>query len=167
MSKHLSTRALKEVAISDASIKLPDANMTTAESFPTPWLFHEPQIMEWLKYVAGEEGKTWGSLHIAYYSDEDLLVVNRSYLQHDYYTDIITFDRCRGNRIHGDLAISVERISGPRPRVGCPRGSGSGEGACAWIPAPVWLRGWNVMQRKAIPCASWKKNTWPKQRALE
>jgi probable rRNA maturation factor len=115
-------RALKEVAISDASIKLPDANMTTAESFPTPWLFHEPQIMEWLKYVAGEEGKTWGSLHIAYYSDEDLLVVNRSYLQHDYYTDIITFDRCRGNRIHGDLAISVERIADHAQELGVPIG---------------------------------------------
>ena len=114
--------ALKVVAISDGSIKSLDASMTVPDGFPTPWFFHESQLMEWLKYVAVEEGKVWGSLHIAYYNDEGLLEVNQTYLQHDYYTDIITFDRSRGNRIHGDLAISVERIEDHAQALGVPVG---------------------------------------------
>ncbi len=56
------------------------------------------------------EGRVLGSLTIQWQSDEELLEVNRQFLDHDYYTDIITFNRNRGNRVNGDLAISVERI---------------------------------------------------------
>lgn len=92
------------------SIRSLVARMTFANDPSLPWIFHDSQLMEWLRYVATEEGKTLGSLQVAYHSDERLLKINQTYLQHDYYTDIITFDRCRGNRINGDLAISVERI---------------------------------------------------------
>ncbi len=43
-------------------------------------------------------------------SDEELLLINNKHLQHDYYTDIITFDYSRGNRISGELYISLERV---------------------------------------------------------
>lgn len=56
------------------------------------------------------EGKSFGTLTIHWQSDEELLEVNRTFLDHDYYTDIITFNRNRGNRVQGDLAISMDRI---------------------------------------------------------
>ena len=43
-------------------------------------------------------------------SDNELLLINNKHLNHDYYTDIITFDYSRGNRISGELFISVERV---------------------------------------------------------
>lgn len=43
-------------------------------------------------------------------SDEELLVINKTHLNHDYYTDIITFDYSRGNRISGELFISLDRV---------------------------------------------------------
>ncbi len=64
----------------------------------------------WLEDVVRSEGRVLGSLTIQWQSDEELLEVNRQFLGHDYYTDIITFNRNRGNRVNGDLAISVDRI---------------------------------------------------------
>ena len=64
----------------------------------------------WLEDVVRSEGRVLGSLTIQWQSDEELLNVNRQFLDHDYYTDIITFNRNRGNRVNGDLAISVDRI---------------------------------------------------------
>ena len=64
----------------------------------------------WLEDVVRSEGRVLGSLTIQWQSDDELLAVNRQFLDHDYYTDIITFNRNRGNRVNGDLAISVERI---------------------------------------------------------
>ncbi len=43
-------------------------------------------------------------------SDEELLVINKEHLNHDYYTDIITFDYSRGDRISGELFISLDRV---------------------------------------------------------
>jgi probable rRNA maturation factor len=64
----------------------------------------------WLEDVVRSEGRVLGSLTIQWQSDDELLEVNRQFLDHDYYTDIITFNRNRGNRVNGDLAISVDRI---------------------------------------------------------
>ena len=43
-------------------------------------------------------------------SDEELLSINKKHLEHDYYTDIITFDYSRGNKISGELYVSLERV---------------------------------------------------------
>ena len=43
-------------------------------------------------------------------SDEELLTINKKHLEHDYYTDIITFDYSRGNKISGELYVSLERV---------------------------------------------------------
>lgn len=64
----------------------------------------------WLKKVALSEGKVLGDINVIFCSDEYLLGVNRKYLHHDYYTDIITFDYCEGDVLSGDLFISVDSV---------------------------------------------------------
>ena len=66
---------------------------------------------EWIKEVAASYNKRVGEINYIFCSDPKILEVNRTYLQHDYYTDIITFDYCAGNRIAGDLFISLETIA--------------------------------------------------------
>ncbi|MDO5320912.1 MAG: rRNA maturation RNase YbeY [Bacteroidia bacterium] len=64
----------------------------------------------WLKFVAGSELKTLGNVNIIFCSDNYILDVNMQYLQHDYFTDIITFDYCEGQVLSGDLFISVDSV---------------------------------------------------------
>ena len=64
----------------------------------------------WLKMVAGSEVKKLGDVSIIFCSDNYILDVNMRYLQHDYFTDIITFDYCEGNVLSGDLFISIDTV---------------------------------------------------------
>ena len=64
----------------------------------------------WLKAVAAAEARQVGDLAIIFCSDNYILDVNIQYLQHDYYTDIITFDYCEGSRLSGDLFISIDSV---------------------------------------------------------
>ena len=64
----------------------------------------------WLKMVAESEIKRLGDISIIFCSDSYILDVNIKYLQHDYFTDIITFDYCEGNKLSGDLFISVDSV---------------------------------------------------------
>lgn len=64
----------------------------------------------WIKSVAESYGKRVGDIAYIFCNDEKILEVNRQYLQHDYYTDIITFDYCEGNVISGDLFISLDTV---------------------------------------------------------
>ena len=59
---------------------------------------------------AASYGLRVGEIAYIFCSDEKILEVNRQYLQHDYYTDIITFDYCEGKRISGDLFISLDTV---------------------------------------------------------
>ena len=65
----------------------------------------------WIKAVAHSYGKRVGEIAYIFCSDEKILEVNRQYLHHDYYTDIITFDYSEGARLSGDLFISLETVS--------------------------------------------------------
>ena len=67
-------------------------------------------VKTWLRKVAAHHGKTLGDLSVVSCSDEELLVYNRKYLDHDTYTDIITFDHSEGDTLAGDLLISFERV---------------------------------------------------------
>jgi|Laugrefabdmm15dn_1035133.scaffolds.fasta_scaffold39018_2 rRNA maturation RNase YbeY len=58
-----------------------------------------------------EENKEEGWISLVFCTDEELLQVNKAHLNHDFYTDIITFDYCEGNTISGDLFISTERVA--------------------------------------------------------
>ena len=64
----------------------------------------------WLRMVAGSEVRRIGDISIIFCSDNYILDVNMRYLQHDYFTDIITFDYCEGDRLSGDLFISVDSV---------------------------------------------------------
>ena len=68
------------------------------------------ETTEWVKQVAASYGKKVGEVAYIFCSDEKILEVNRQYLEHDYYTDIITFDYTEGNRISGDLLISLDTV---------------------------------------------------------
>ena len=64
----------------------------------------------WVKAVAANYGKKVGEIAYIFVDDEEILRVNREYLQHDYYTDIITFDYTEGDTISGDLFISLDTV---------------------------------------------------------
>lgn len=64
----------------------------------------------WLKFVAGSEMRKIGDINIIFCSDNYILDVNMQYLQHDYFTDIITFDYCEDDVLSGDLFISIDSV---------------------------------------------------------
>ena len=64
----------------------------------------------WVKAVAASYGKKVGEIAYIFVDDEEILRVNREYLQPDYYTDIITFDYTEGDTISGDLFISLDTV---------------------------------------------------------
>ncbi|MDH6311418.1 putative rRNA maturation factor [Parabacteroides sp. PFB2-10] len=68
------------------------------------------KVSQWIKAVAATYGQTVGDISYIFCSDEKILEVNRQYLEHDYFTDIITFDYTEGKRISGDLFISLETV---------------------------------------------------------
>ncbi len=68
------------------------------------------EITAWIKKVAASYNKKVGDIAYIFCNDEKILEVNREYLQHDYYTDIITFDYCEGETISGDLFISLDTV---------------------------------------------------------
>ena len=64
----------------------------------------------WIKRVAQAHGCKVGEIGYMFVSDEKILEVNRQYLGHDYYTDIITFDYDEGDVLNGDLVISLDTV---------------------------------------------------------
>ena len=68
------------------------------------------QNNRWLKMVAGSEMRRLGTVNIIFCSDNYILDVNMRYLQHDYFTDIITFDYCEKDILSGDLFISIDSV---------------------------------------------------------
>lgn len=73
-------------------------------------LLSEEFISEWIKQVANKYQLRVGEIAYIFCSDDKILEVNKAYLQHDYYTDIITFDYCKGSLISGDLFISLDTV---------------------------------------------------------
>lgn len=68
------------------------------------------ETTDWIRRVASEYGKKCGDIAYIFCSDEKILEVNKAYLQHDYYTDVITFDYTEGDKIGGDIFISVDTV---------------------------------------------------------
>lgn len=69
------------------------------------------KISPWLENLILTENKKLGEINYIFCDDEYLLKVNQDYLQHDYYTDIITFDYVKGKTISSDIFVSLPRIS--------------------------------------------------------
>ncbi|MDE6086246.1 MAG: rRNA maturation RNase YbeY [Muribaculaceae bacterium] len=77
------------------------------------------QLDLWIKNVAKSHGFIVGDLNYIFCNDPKILEVNLQYLQHDYFTDIITFDYSRGRLIRGDMFISLDTVRTNAELVGC------------------------------------------------
>lgn len=82
----------------------------TNERIDLPEL-NEGMVRAWVRKVAALHGKTAGDITFLFCDDEKILEVNKQYLQHDYFTDIITFDYSTGSVLSGDLVISVDTVA--------------------------------------------------------
>ena len=68
------------------------------------------KLRQFLPQIFAKEGRVLSSLNVIFCSDEYLLDINRAYLNHDFYTDIISFDLSENSAVIGELYISIERV---------------------------------------------------------
>ncbi len=76
------------------------------------------RMRHWIEDVAGQHERRVGNITYSFCSDEYMLDANRKYLGHDYYTDIITFDYSRGDKISGDIYISLDTVASNAEKFG-------------------------------------------------
>jgi rRNA maturation RNase YbeY len=69
------------------------------------------QTKKWIKDVVASYAQKRGEINYIFTSDKAILKINQDYLQHDYYTDVITFDYSGDNKIAGDIFISLETVA--------------------------------------------------------
>ncbi len=74
----------------------------------------------WLRAVAASYGFETGDLTYIFCDDEEILRVNRQFLGHDYYTDVITFDYSTTTRVSGDIYISLDTVKSNAGQLGIP-----------------------------------------------
>ena len=80
-----------------------------AENVKMPDL-HRRETTKWLRQVAASYGRKIGDVAYIFCDDKKILEVNKQFLQHDYYTDVITFDYDEGDTISGDIFISLDTV---------------------------------------------------------
>lgn len=73
-------------------------------------LLEPEKVKKWIFSIVELHGKELAELNFYFCSDEYLLNINRSELQHDFYTDVITFDNCIDDLVFGDIYISIDRV---------------------------------------------------------
>ena len=79
----------------------------------------ERKVTKWIKAVSADYGFAVGNINYIFCSDERELEVNREFLGHDYYTDIITFDYSTASTLNGDIFISLDTVRSNAEEVGC------------------------------------------------
>ena len=94
-----------------------DIQWLTDAQTPMPDIDTE-KLGRWVDEVARRHDRILGPLTYIFCDDEKIIEVNRQFLQHDYYTDIITFDYTRGRRISGDMFISLDTVATNAEAVG-------------------------------------------------
>lgn len=100
-------------------MEFPDLGALDAPQQPIEFYFEdvdvelpdETQLRDWLSAAAAAEGKTVAELGYIFCSDEHLRGINVEFLDHDYYTDIITFDSSEGLALSGEMYISTDRVA--------------------------------------------------------
>lgn len=75
-------------------------------------------IIKWIKIVSAKYGKKTGIINYLFCNDKKILETNRQFLQHDYYTDIITFDYTVNDTISGDIFISLDTVKSNAAELG-------------------------------------------------
>lgn len=83
-------------------------------------LNEEKSHLQWLESVIESEGKSIEEINFIFCDDEYLHKINLQYLDHDTYTDIISFDNSEGGLLAGDIFISVERVMENSTEIGVP-----------------------------------------------
>ncbi len=78
----------------------------------------ERKVSRWIKSVAADYGFSIGNINYIFCSDERELAVNREFLGHDYYTDVITFDYSTASTLNGDIFISLDTVQSNAEMVG-------------------------------------------------
>ena len=91
----------------------------TSEDIGMPVL-DERKVGKWIRAVAADYGYAVGNINYIFCSDERELEVNRTFLGHDYYTDVITFDYSTSQTLNGDIFISLETVQSNAQMVGEP-----------------------------------------------
>lgn len=81
---------------------------------------HAVKVTGWILKVAALQGKKAGTINLVFCSDERIIAINRSFLDHDYYTDIITFDTSIGSVISGDIYISLDTVASNAEQLDLP-----------------------------------------------
>lgn len=89
----------------------------TTDNIEMPAL-DERKITRWIKAVAADYGFSVGNINYIFCSDERELEVNRQFLGHDYYTDVITFDYSTASTLNGDIFISLDTVHSNAEIVG-------------------------------------------------
>ena len=100
-------------------MQFPDLDALDTPQQPVDFFFEdvdivlpdEAQLRAWLQSAAAAEGKSIYEIIYVFCSDEHLRGINVEFLDHDYYTDIITFDSGEGNTLRGEMYISTERVA--------------------------------------------------------
>lgn len=90
--------------LTDGGTEMPDINMSLLD--------------EWIAKVVTTHSRVLGPLVYIFCNDEKIIEVNRQFLNHDYYTDIITFDYSRGRMVSGDMFISLDTVKTNSELVG-------------------------------------------------
>ena len=81
-------------------------------------LLDERKVSKWIRAVAAEYGFSVGNITYIFCTDERELAVNREFLGHDYYTDVITFDYSTASTLNGDIFISLDTVRSNAEMVG-------------------------------------------------
>ena len=81
-------------------------------------LSNKEQVSDWVLRVINSKGYKLGNLVYAFFDDEDLKDLNIKFLNHDYYTDVISFDETADQVVSGNIAISVERVKENATQIG-------------------------------------------------
>ena len=91
----------------------------TTDSIEMPAL-DERKVTRWIRAVAADYGFSVGNINYVFCSDERELAVNREFLGHDYYTEVITFDYSTPSTLNGDIFISLDTVRSNAEMVGEP-----------------------------------------------
>lgn len=93
--------------------------ITFSSNIDTFTLPDKEKTIKWLTAIIQDQGKRVGTIGYLFCDDEYLLDANQRYLNHDTYTDIITFDYVEGDLVSGDIMISIDRVGENAEKFGC------------------------------------------------
>jgi len=87
--------------------------------YPCKTVPHKADIKKWLVKIVSEHKRKLGPVNIIFVNDEKILEINQKYLNHDYLTDILTFNYNTEKLISGDIYISIERVEENAQKFNC------------------------------------------------